>query len=97
MLFNHDQIREAVIKVLSERLPQIHVLSVNIREGADDDDDDVIVNVVFDTDDKKFDPAKLQSIPNEIVVELSAKSARGFPILSFIAKSDLGKKKPEAA
>ena len=93
-----EEIKEVIGAVLSRRFPKLHVLSINLSEVAGDNGDDIIdVSVVIEAKNKSdFDPAKIPLCLSEIIDGISDKDAP-FPILSFIAKSELGKTKPEAA
>jgi len=93
-----EEIKDVIGAVLSRRFPKLHVLSINLRKADCDDGRDMIdVSVVIEVKQKHdFDPSKIPLCMSDIIDELSEKDAP-FPVLSFIAKSELGKKKPEAA
>jgi hypothetical protein len=95
---NTEEIRSVIGAVLSRRFPKLRVSSINHSEVADDNGNDIIdVSVVIEVKNKSdFNPAKIPLCLSEIIDGLSDKDAP-FPILSFIAKSELGKTKPEAA
>lgn len=93
-----DDIREVIEAVLAERFPKLHILSINIHKRADEDGDgEVGVRIVFDNTKKGFDAKKIPAFMSAVVQQLNEAEESRFPIISFIAKSDLGKRKPEAA
>lgn len=91
-------IEKIVRSALRERFPKIHVVGVNIDDDTDEDGDAILrIRIIFESGDKDFDPTKIPPLMRAIIPKLSAAHLPGFPILSFIAKSDLGKLKPETA
>jgi hypothetical protein len=98
VFMDSDELRSVIAGALSKRFPKMRVLSIDVRASEDEDGGDTIdVDVVFEAkNERDFDPAKVPACISEIVVALSEKDVP-FPVLSFIAKSDLGKRKSEAA
>ncbi len=95
---SNDKIREIVRDVLTERLPKIRILSVNVHDAHTDDSGGILeVSVVFEAPRDDFNPELIPDCLDVIVERLEESDDTRFPILSFIAKSDLGKTKPEAA
>jgi len=90
---------EQIVKTaLRGRFPKIHVLSVNVSDDMDDDGDIVLqIKVVFEAANGDLDPTEIPTFVREIMPLLSEAKQPGFPVVTFIAKSDLGKLKPEAA
>ena len=93
------QIREIVEAEFKDRFAGIDIVAINVHPGIGHAGDPiVIVKIVYDgkveqlvggtLEMREVVREKLQSNPTE---------DPGFPILSFIAKSDLGKRNPEAA
>jgi hypothetical protein len=93
------RVRDIVESAVKRRFPKIYVVRINVREDTDEDGDKILeIKVVFDAAESDFDPKELRSLPREIIPKLSALATKpGFPILSFISKSDFGKMKPETA
>ena len=98
VLMDMEEFKAVIGEVLAKRFPKVHVLSINLRATESDDGNDVIdVAVVFEAKEKRdFDPSKIPLCLSDIADALSEKDAP-FPVLSFIAKSELGKRKPEGA
>lgn len=95
---SQGQIREIVTSLLSEKFPKIRVLATNIREHKSDTGDEILeINVVFDSKKGDFDPKEIPELVEAVSSKLAEADDTRFPILSFIAKSDLGKTRPEAA
>lgn len=98
-LASFDKIRDIVRNVLTERFPKIRVVSINVRDAySDDGEADLLeVSIVFEAKKDDFKPEQVPDCLTAIVERLEESDETRFPILSFIAKSDLGKTKPEAA
>jgi hypothetical protein len=90
---------ETIVRAtLKKQFPKIRVVRIGITEKTDDDGDPIIeIEVVYEEQGGGFDPAELRKLPRLIMPELSKAKERGFPIFSFIEKSDLGKLSPAAA
>lgn len=93
------QIQDIVAKAVAERFPKVHVLSINVRDVGDEDGDrdEVEINIVFQASKDAFDPKHVPAFVTAVIEALEEAHESRFPIFSFIAKSDLGKRKPEAA
>lgn len=92
------RVTRAVRSVLEDVFPKIEITSINVAEHFDDDGEKVIeIQVVFDADDRDFDPRRLGELPRLIMPKLDKLKEDGFPLFSFVSKSDLGKKKTAAA
>ena len=95
-----DQIREIVGNAFTDRFRDIDIVTINVRPGFGHAGDPIVrVTVVYGgkveqllergtLEMREFVRKKVQSNPER---------DPGFPILSFIARSDLGKRNPEAA
>lgn len=95
---NQRSIKEIVDSILRERFEGVDIVSINVRPDKDDDGDDILViDVVFDGKAKSLDASKTSGLVRRMIPEIQESGVRGFPILSFIAKSELRKKRPEAA
>ena len=94
------QIREIVEATFKERFCGIEILAINIHLGLGYAGDPIVtVKIVYDGKVEQLNgPGTLEM--REVVrekLQSDPKQDPGFPILSFIAKSDLGKRSPEAA
>lgn len=108
-----DKIRQIVRRALSKRLPDVPVLAINLRPYTLPDGEEIVrINVVFDDKEVNIidieDPTELtqeaveeiqrwRDLTSQIIDEMQRLGDPRFPSLSRIAKSDLGKKNPEAA
>lgn len=91
-----DTIRDIVRSILSERFENIDIVSINIDRDVDEDGAPILlVKVVFDGKKKQLDAKKASGLVRRILPKLAEADERGFPVLSFIEKSDLGKLAPE--
>ena len=90
---------EGLVKtILSKKLSGVEIVDVTIRPDVDDDGDDVlIVKVVFESRKHRLNSAETTGLVRRILPEIRERGVSGFPILSFIAKSELGKTRPEVA
>lgn len=97
-LGNRSQIQKIVGAVLKNHFPKIRVLAINIRDREDDDgDQEVEVIIVFDAAKADFNPKNIPSFLTNVIEKLTQASESRFPIVSFVEKSDLGNRAPEAA
>lgn len=94
-----DDMREIVERVLRTRFPKVQVFAVNLREIEDEDDDreGVEVQIIFEAKKGDFDPEMIPAFLDEVMEAWNEAEEFKFPIVSFIAKSDLGKKKTATA
>lgn len=92
------KIQQIVRETLEEKFPKLKIARIGVSEHTDDDGDAIIeIQVVFEGGEKDFDPAQLRELPRLIMPKLEKMDERGFPLFSFISKSDFGKRKTEAA
>ena len=96
---NVDLIRGIVREILEERFEGIEILSINIEDDVDADGDRILkVKVVFEAHKRDtLDASRVSGLARKILPKLAEIHESGFPIFSFIAKTDLGKMSPEAA
>ena len=95
---DENRIRDVVRSVLEERFDNLNVLAINIKPDVDVDGDEIIsIRVVFDGKKKRLDPKKTSSILRHLIPKIRESGETGFPTMSFVSKSDLGKLPPEAA
>lgn len=92
-----EAVEQVVRAVLQERFESIHIESIDVNVTTDEDGDEIyLVNVVFDGDQKRLDSAMTTGLARRILPKIQEMGAFGFPILSFIAKSDLRTRKAAA-
>ena len=93
------QIRKIVEAEFKDRFAGVDIVAINVHPGIGHAGDPIVtVKVVYDGKVEQLVGGTLEM--REVVREkLQSDPARdpGFPILSFIAKSDIGKRDPEAA
>ena len=95
---HEKELKRIVRSVLESRFEDIDIVSINITPDFDEDGDKIIiVKVVFDSDMKKLDARETSGLLRRILPQIEDIGETGFPILSFIAKSELGKMSPESA
>ena len=93
-----NAVEAAIRETVHARFPKMRIVRINTRQHTDDEGDRIIdITVVYDADKKDFDPAKLRELPRLLMPKLAKVKEDGFPLFSFVARSDLGKLKPEAA
>ena len=97
-MIDANEVRKIVGDLLSKHLDGIEIVAINVHPGEDADGDAVLtINVVFEDKQKLLVPRKISSMPTRVRRGLLKTGEEGFPIMSFIAKSELGKVSPEAA
>lgn len=89
-------VKEIVRDVLTQELGSMEVVSINIWPDIDEYGEKIIkINVIFGGREKKLDPTKTAGLARHLIPRLQDVGEGAFPILSFIAKSELGKLNPE--
>ncbi|MCR9256964.1 MAG: hypothetical protein NXI16_12830 [Alphaproteobacteria bacterium] len=92
------ELADKIASALSDRLPNVEIVAVNVRPELDESGDEVLfINVVFDGKTEQLDAARTSKIVRHIRPMIQEAGISAFPVFSFIAKSELGKLKPEAA
>jgi hypothetical protein len=92
------EVRDIVRETLEKQFPKIKIARIDVAEHIDDDGDEILeINVIFEAEEKDFNPAELNELPRLIRPKLAEAKEHGFPLFSFIAKSDLRKMGSEAA
>lgn len=91
-------IRKIVESVLRTRFGDVEIVSVDVRPDVDASGDRILlITIVFDAKEKGLDARETSSLARRILPKMQAVGEEGFPVFSFIAKSELGKLKPETA
>ena len=94
---NEQQVREITEAAFKSHFGDVKLLGVNVRRGFDYDDDPVVaVNVIYDGKVEQLSGAGIVGIRSEIVTKVwrEVEDSPGFPLVHFIAKSDLGRRDP---
>ncbi|MCG8356407.1 MAG: hypothetical protein MI920_12620 [Kiloniellales bacterium] len=93
-----EQIKSIVLSVLESRFKDIEIYSIEVTPDVDEDGDRVFaVKIVFDGSRTTLDARETSSLVRRILPMMEKIGERGFPIMSFIAKSELGKSSPGSA
>ena len=92
-----SNLRKIVRSTLEECFPKLTIVRINFSDDMSDDADPILrIKVIYDANDRDFDPAEIRELPRLILPKLAKAHEPGFPVFSFIAKSDLGALSPEA-
>ncbi|HEU0222957.1 MAG TPA: hypothetical protein VFR34_12200 [Paracoccaceae bacterium] len=92
------RVRDIVANLLRERFANVTFRSIDVEPDEDADGDRILrVRVVFDAERKTLDPRKTLGLIRHLRPRLSKIKEEGFPVLSFIAASELEGEKPAAA
>jgi hypothetical protein len=95
---DEKQIKAWLNELANSAFDEIKVVAINVRPATGADGDKVFeVSLVYEGKPKRLAPEKTLGVMRELIDRLTKAGETGFPILSFIAQSDLGKTKPEAA
>ena len=87
--------------LLERALRDVKILAVNIRRSTDADGDPVLwITVVYDDAQRRgrlLDPKVTAGMVRRVRPRMLEAGEEAFPVFSYVAKSDLGKTKPDAA
>lgn len=90
-------VKKIVRETLVAHFPKIKIVKITAAEDEDYEGNSIIrIDITFNAKDGDFDPAKLRTLPRLIMPKLKRADETkdmGFPLLSFIAASELGKSK----
>ena len=87
-----EKVKEIFRSVLKERFDDVEIVSVDIQPGFDHDGDPILnVRVIFDGTRKVVDGHKVASFWRHLQSRLDQEGQTDipFPVMSYIAKSDL--------
>jgi hypothetical protein len=86
-----NKVQQIVRETLESRFPKLQIVRIEVAEDTDDDDNTILrIQVIFEAKEGDFDPAKLREMPRLIMPKLKEAKETGFPLFSFISKSDFG-------
>ena len=95
---NEQQVGEIAEMAFRARFGDVKIVRINVRRGFDYDEDDpmVDVNIIYDGKYEQLNAGGLLDVRTEIVSKVwrEAEDSPGFPLVHFIAKSDLGRRDP---
>jgi hypothetical protein len=90
-------IEKVVQEVASQRFPEGRIMSVRTARDTDFSGDPVLViQIVIDTGKAHIDTKRASGLTRHLRSKLAEVGEFGFPLLSFISKSDAGNLKAEA-
>lgn len=96
---NNEVIEGIVRDVIREQFGDVRITGIEATPGRDEDDERVwYVKVIMEkSETKRIEAGKVSGIVRHLLPRMATVDDFGFPILSFIASSELGKRSPEAA
>ncbi|SIO48700.1 hypothetical protein SAMN05444722_2575 [Rhodovulum sp. ES.010] len=84
-----ENIAKAIEEVVRDRFADVRIVRVDVEEGQDHDGDQVFfVRVVFDSEIKDLDAAKLSGITRHLRSRLFDLGDERFPYTRFISQAD---------
>ena len=92
---NEQQVREIAETAFKTRFGDIEVVSVNVKPGFDHYDDPVVdVKIIYDGKVEQLGGAGILDVQSEIFSKVwrEVEDSPGFPLIHFIAKSDIGRR-----
>ncbi|MFN3459659.1 MAG: hypothetical protein ACK4ZN_01480 [Oceanibaculum sp.] len=95
---DEKQIKAWLNELANSAFDEIKVVAINVRPSVGADGDRIFeVSLVYAGKAQRLNPEKTLGLTRKLLQRLAKAGETGFPIISFIAQSDLGKTKPEAA
>lgn len=95
---DNKKLRTIIQAVLNERFDDVAIDSINIMPDVDEDGDRILhVEVVFDGKQKQLDASKTSTVLRHMLPKFAEIGERGFPVISYIAKSEIRKSKAATA
>ena len=95
---NEQQVAEVAKAAFNSSFEDVKVVRVNVRRGFDYDEEDptVDVNIIYDGKVEQLDGRGLVQVRSDVVSKVwrEAEDSPGFPLVRFIAKSDIGRRDP---
>ena len=94
---NEQQVRDIVETAFKTRFGDVEIVRINVKPGFDHYDDPIVnVKIIYDGTVEQLDNDDLLDVLTEIAskVWLDAPDPPGWPLVHFIAKSDIGRRDP---
>lgn len=92
------EVRNIIKAELARRLDTVKIVAVNLTPQTDHDGSRALfINVVYDGKQEQLDVGQTTSMVRHIRPLLEEAGETAFPVFTYIAKSDLGNRSPEAA
>ena len=85
-----DRAKGVIQSVLKERFRDVEIVSVDIDDDFDEDGDSLLmITVVFNSATETLDPGETSSLTRRLLPKLAEIGEKAFPIVSFVAESEL--------
>ncbi len=100
MKMNEQQVREIAETAFKARFDDIDIVDIEIEAGLDFYDEPKLeVRIVYDAEVEQLIRGDHMGVRSEIVVKVweEAEDSPGYPYVRFTAKSDIDRRKQEAA
>jgi len=92
----HHRVEDIVKGVLKEQFSDVTFESIEVNRDVDEDGDPILrIRIVFDGRTEPLDPRRTSGLVRHMRPRMADQGIEDFPILSFIAKSDLRDTRPE--
>lgn len=94
---NEQEMREVVEAAFKARFSDVELVSINVKPGLDSEGDHVVdINIIYDGKVEQLDGEGLVRVNHEVHTKFDADFEKppGWPLLNYIAKSDIGKRDP---
>ncbi len=83
------RVYEIVKTSVAARVPEAHIVTVDITEDVDFEDDPILeIRVVYETENQRLDAKKLSGLIRELRLELFDLGEDRFPILGFVSAQE---------
>ncbi|HER25626.1 MAG TPA: hypothetical protein ENI69_00795 [Rhodospirillales bacterium] len=97
-MVSKSKLNAVIEKVLRDIFDDIDIETITVEPDIDEDGDNILrVRVIFDGENKQLDTHKTSSLLRYMRPKIADIGENAFPVVSFIAKSEIRKPKPEAA
>ena len=94
---NEQEMREIVEAAFKARFGDVELVRINVKPGVDFDGDPMVdIILIYDGKVEQLDGEGLLRVDHEVDTKFDADSEAypGWPLLHYIAKSDIGKRDP---
>ena len=94
---NEQEMREIVETAFKARFGDVELVSINVEPGVDFDGDPMVdINIIYDGKVEQLDGEGIVRMNHEVNTKFDADVEKppGWPLLHYIAKSDIGNRDP---
>ena len=94
---NEQEMREIVEAAFKARFGDVELVCINLKPGVDFEGDHVVdIKIIYDGKFEQLDGEGLVRVNHEVNTKFDAdfKKPPGWPLLHFIARSDIGDRDP---